>query len=259
MKGVVIFTFDNTWEGLLTCVFFAYEQKIYPTSIISDSKPKPLFHDYAYHIVTEEEKSNRVWEKLKKVLSHFARKMLLNVWLSEVEEAEMLLFRYICKNIDAPSSIEMNFGDPDVIHVSKIAKKVGSEARKIVQFVRFQQTKDNIYFAPVTPRYNVISMTTHHFKKRFADQEWIIYDTKRNYGLYYDLNRINEVAFDSSVLDAFIKGSLIDDKASESELFYRELWKKYFEHLTIKERLNLKLQKQMMPVRFWKYITEMQS
>lgn len=258
MTPVVIFTFDNTFEGLLSCVFFAYEQKIQPDSIISDTKQKPLFFDYSYHIVTEEEKSNRVWAKLNAILSSFARRMLFNVWLSELPETEMLLFRYISKNIDAPSSIEMNFGDPDVIQVSKIAKKVGSEARKIVQFVRFQQTKDNIYFAPVSPKYNVISMATNHFKKRFADQEWIIFDTKRRYGLYYDLDKISEITFDKRVLDAFSTGTLTDDKASESEIFFREMWKTYFEHLTIKERFNPKLQKQMMPVRFWKYITEMQ-
>ncbi len=258
MTPVVIFTYDNTFEGLLSCVFFAYEQKIYPSSIISDSKQKPLFFDYSFHIVTDEAKSNRVWNKLNIILSSFALRMLFNVWLSELPEREMLLFRYICKNIDAPSSIEMNFGDPDVIQVSKIAKKVGSEARKIIQFVRFQQTKDNIYFAPVSPRYNVISMSTNHFKKRFADQEWIIFDTKRHYGLYYDLNIISEVTFDISVLNAFTSGSLTEDKASDSELFFKDLWKAYFEHLTIKERFNPKLQKQMMPVRFWKYITEMQ-
>lgn len=258
MTPVVIFTYDNSFEGLLSCVFFAYEQKIRPDSIMSDAKHKPLFFDYSYHIVTEEEKSNRVWTKLNTILSSFARRMLFNVWLSELPETEMLLFRYICKNIDAPSSIEMNFGDPDVIQVSKIAKKVGSEARKIIQFVRFQQTKDNIYFAPVSPRYNVISMATNHFKKRFADQEWIIFDTKRHYGLYYDLNKVSEVTFDQSVLNAFTSGLLSDDKASESELFFKDLWKTYFQHLTIKERFNPKLQKQMMPVRFWKYITEMQ-
>ena len=258
MKQVVIFNYDNTFEGLLSCVFFAYEQKIYPTLIINETKPKPLFFDYSYHIVTEEEKSNRVWSKLNVILSVFARRMLFNVWLSELPETEMLLFRYICKNIDAPSSMEMNFGDPDVIQVSKIAKKVGSEARKIVQFVRFQQTKDNIYFAPVSPRYNVISMATNHFKKRFSDQEWIIFDIKRRYGLYYDLEKVSEVTFDKSVLDAFTSGSLTDDKASENEVFFKDLWKTYFQHLTIKERFNPKLQKQMMPVRFWQYITEMQ-
>lgn len=258
MTTVVIFTYDNTFEGLLSCVFFAYEQKIQPDLILSDTKQKPLFFDHAYHIVTEEEKSNRVWAKLNMILSSFARRMLFCVWLSELPDMEMLLFRYICKNINASSSIELNFGDPDVIQVSKIAKRVASEARKVIQFVRFQQTKDNIYFAPVTPKFNVISMATMHFKKRFADQEWIIYDTKRRYGLYYDLDTINEVTFDKRVLDAFTTGSISDDRASENEIFFRKMWKTYFEHLTIKERLNLKLQKQKMPVRFWKYIIEMQ-
>lgn len=258
MTTVVIFTYDNTFEGLLSCVFFAYEQKIQPDLILSDTKQKPLFFDHAYHIVTEEEKSNRVWAKLNMILSSFARRMLFCVWLSELPDMEMLLFRYICKNINASSSIELNFGDPDVIQVSKIAKRVASEARKVIQFVRFQQTKDNIYFAPVTPKFNVISMVTMHFKKRFADQEWIIYDTKRRYGLYYDLDTINEVTFDKRVLDAFTIGSISDDRASENEIFFRKMWKTYFEHLTIKERLNLKLQKQKMPVRFWKYIIEMQ-
>ena len=144
MTPVVIFTYDNTFEGLLSCVFFAYEQKIYPSSIISVSKQKPLFFDYSYHIVTEEEKSNRVWNKLNIILSSFARRMLFNVWLSELPETEMLLFRYMCKNIDAPSSIEMNFGDPDVIQVSKIAKKVGKSISHLKNRVIPQMLQENL-------------------------------------------------------------------------------------------------------------------
>ena len=101
-------------------------------------------------------------------------------------------------------------------------------------------------------------MATNHFKKRFADQEWIIFDIKRRYGLYYDLRKVNEVTFEKSVLDAVTTGSLSEDKASENEVFFKDLWKIYFQHLAIKERFNPKLQKQMMPVRFWKYISEMQ-
>ena len=101
-------------------------------------------------------------------------------------------------------------------------------------------------------------MTVNHFKKRYADQEWIIYDTNRKYGLYYDLNKMNEVTFDQNLLNAFTEGSLNSDKTSESGLFFRDLWKTYFEHLTIKERFNPKLQRQHMPFRYWKYLTEMQ-
>ncbi len=258
MKPFVIFTYDKTFEGFLSCVFFAYEQKITPDTIQGEDEPKPLFFDYSYHIITEEEKSKRVWKSLESKLSPFARKMVFNVWLSEVDEVETLLFRYVTKIIDSSISIEMNFGDDDILTVSKIAKKVGSEARKVIQFVRFQQTKDGIYFAPVAPRYNIISMTVNHFKKRYADQEWIIYDTNRRFGLYYDLSEVNEVTFDRKILDAFTEGALKSDKASESEIFFKELWKTYFQHLTIKERFNPQLQLQHMPRRYWKYLTEMQ-
>lgn len=101
MKPIVIFTFDNTFEGLLSCVFFAYEQKIVPDIIVSESEQKPLFYDYTYYIITETEKSSRVWKRLENILSSFARRMLFSVWLSELPETNMLLFRYICKNIDA--------------------------------------------------------------------------------------------------------------------------------------------------------------
>ena len=258
MKPFVIFTYDKTFEGFLSCVFFAYEQKIRPDTIQDEYEPKPLFFDYSYHIITEDEKSNRVWKSLESKLSPFARKMLFNVWLSEVDEVEALLFRYVSKVIDSSIAIEMNFGDDDILAVSKIAKKVGSEARKVIQFVRFQQTKDGIYFAPVAPRYNIISLTVNHFKKRYADQEWIIYDTNRKFGLYYDLSEVNEVTFDKKLLEAFTEGALKDDKASESEVFFKNLWKTYFQHLTIKERFNPQLQLQNMPKRYWKYLSEMQ-
>ena len=258
MKPFVILTYDKTFEGFLSCVFFAYEQKIKPDAIQGEREPKPLFFDYSYHVITEEEKSKRVWKSLETKLSSFARKMIFNVWLSEIAEVEMLLFRYVCKNIDSPVSLEMNFGDDDILSVSKIAKKVGSEARKVIQFVRFQQTKDGIYFAPVAPRYNIISMTVNHFKKRYADQEWIIYDTNRRFGLYYNLSEVEEVTFDKQILDAFTEGALVNDKASESEIFFKDLWKTYFQHLTIKERFNPRLQLQHMPKRYWRYLTEMQ-
>ena len=95
MTPVVIFTYDNTFEGLLSCIFFAYEQKIHPSSIISDSKQKPLFFDYSYHIITEEEKSNRVWNKLNIILSSFALRMLFNVWLSELPDRDVTFSLYM--------------------------------------------------------------------------------------------------------------------------------------------------------------------
>ncbi|ETI99568.1 MAG: hypothetical protein Q611_LSC00264G0001, partial [Leuconostoc sp. DORA_2] len=37
---------------------------------------------------------------------------------------------------------------------------------------------------------------------------------------------------------------------------YSSLWKCYFKSTTIEERKNLRLQRQMMPKRYWKHIFE---
>ena len=80
MKPLVLFTYDKTFEGLLSCIFFAYEQRIVPDSILNDKDQNPLFFDYSYTVITEDEKCNRVWTSLNKKLSPFARKMIFNVW-----------------------------------------------------------------------------------------------------------------------------------------------------------------------------------
>ncbi len=255
---MIIFTYDKTFDGLLSCLFFAYEQKKFPDMILAESDQKPLFVDEQYHIISEKEKSLRVWKALEKKLSKIARNMMLSAWLSELPETEMLLFRYIRKNIDHPQGIEMNFGDDDVLRVKEIAQKVAREAEQLRQFVRFQETADGIYFAPVTPRYNVLSLIVPHFQNRYGSQSWIIYDTNRNMGVYYDTHSVTEISFSQKDLSELKLGKLSDEKLSEDEALFQKMWKEYFKSTTIKERINLKLQRQHMPQRYWKYLTEMQ-
>ena len=255
---MIIFTYDKTFDGLLSCVFFAYEQKKFPDFILSESDQKPLFVDEQYRIITEKEKSLRVWKALEKKLSKRAQNMMLSVWLSELPETEMLLFRYIRKNIDHPEGVEMNFGDDDVLRIKEIAQKVAKEAEQLRQFVRFQETADGIYFAPVSPRYDVLSLIVSHFQSRYAGQPWIIYDTNRNTGLYYDTRSVVEVSFSQKDLSDLRLGVLDEEKLSSDETFFQQMWKEYFKSTTIKERINLKLQRQHMPRRYWRYLTEMQ-
>jgi probable DNA metabolism protein len=42
-----------------------------------------------------------------------------------------------------------------------------------------------------------------------------------------------------------------------AEKEYQDLWKKYFETIAIKERTNPRCQKNFMPVRYWKNLTEL--
>ena len=148
---MLIFRYDKTFEGLLTAIFDAYSIKRFPDVLLAAEETSPLFYDEIITVVTDEERSNRVWKGLQKKLSASALTSLTTCWLSELPEIDLVLFRYIHKAIDAPRSIELNFGDPDVLELSKVWKKVNNERLRVMQFLRFQKAADGTYFAALKP------------------------------------------------------------------------------------------------------------
>lgn len=253
---MTVFYYDKTFEGLLTAIFDAYSRKTFPDRLLKEGDVEPMFTEERYTVITQEENAARVWIALENKLSKLACNMLTHVWLSEEEGSDELLFRYIRKALDNKESIEMNFGDPDVLNVHKTARKVSHERHYLVMFVRFQKAADDIFFAPVSPVCNALPLAINHFADRFADQKWVIYDIKRNYGFYYDLHNVTEMTLDNK--DNFLDGKLDEKLMAEDEKLFQELWKGYFKSMTTKERINPKLQRQHMPKRFWKLLTEKQ-
>lgn len=254
---MVIFTYDKTFDGLLTVVFDAYFRRTFPDLLLEEGEPLPFFYDEVVEVTTDNEKAKRVWTALEKKLSKAGLSVITMTWLSELPEIDVKLFRYIRKNIDSPRSLELNFADPDILELTKLWKKVSGERHVIAQFARFQKTADGIFFAAFEPRYNVLSLCINHFKDRYADQKWLIYDVKRQYGYYYDLKNVEEVTFESKEYH-HITGKLHESVMAEDEKLFQQLWKQYFKSIAIKERINPKLHKQHMPVRYWKYLTEKQ-
>lgn len=253
---MVVFFYDKTFEGLLTAVFDAYNRKTFPDKLLGEGSIAPMFMNESYTVITQEDKSTRVWTSLQKKMSTLACNMLNYVWLSEEEDSDDLLFRYIRKVFDNTHSIEMNFGDDVVLQIHQLAKKVSKEKHFLVQFIRFQKAADGIFFAPVSPIYNALPLTISHLRDRFADQKWVVYDLKRKYGYYYDLNTVVEITLNDD--EHLLSGKLDDALMAEDEKLFQELWKGYFKSMTIKERINPKLHRQHMPKRFWKYLTEKQ-
>lgn len=251
-----VFFYDKTFEGLLTAVFDAYNRKTFPDKLLAEGEIAPLFMSDCYTVITQEDKARRVWTALEKKMSKLACNMLTNAWLSELDGADEMLFRYIRKTIDSKTSIETNFGDKDVLELHQTARKVSHEGHYLRMFVRFQKAADDIFFSPISPIYNALPLAVEHFVDRFADQKWVIYDVKRHYGYYYDLHTTEEITLDSD--DHLLSGKLDESLMAEDEKMFQDLWKGYFNAMTIKERINPRLQRQHMPKRFWKYLTEKQ-
>ena len=108
----------------------------------------------------------------------------------------------------------------------------------------------------IGPIYNVLPLVLTFFKERFADQKWAIYDEKRQYGYVYDLNSIEQVSLIDKD-DLIINSQVNQNYLTEDEVLFQTMWLRYCNAITIKERINPKLQRQHMPSRFWRYLPEM--
>lgn len=248
--------YDSTFEGLLTCIFDIYKRKEHPENISKINKQKLLFND-GLVIDTDSEKADRVWRGIQQRMSRKNKQLLYYAFLSEEQEVEMSIYRFLTRLFAGYPSLETDYGDSDVLLLSQLSESVAKEATRVLQFVRFQHTKDDIYFCGIDPKYDVIPLVTNHYKNRFSDQMWLIYDLKRNYGIFYNKEKVEEVVISKKEFDAFngqVKQALLDNEEDS----FQELWRHYFTHTNIKERKNLKLQRQFMPRRFWKYLPEKQ-
>lgn len=250
--------YDGSFEGFLTVIFECYARKIIPVDICSEQAFRGNLFSGMIDIPRDQQKADRVWKALKMKLHPNNKNMPFFAFLSEDPGIEMKLYRFIRRMFDSKRSIETDYGDQDVLGLRKIERRVMQEAVRIHQFVRFQETRDGLFFAPVEPAYNVLPFAMHHFKTRFADQKWLIYDIRRDYGFFYDLHRMHEVVLTEKLFSS-LNGRIQDHLAKEEERVYQTLWKDYFNQITIRERKNLRMQRQHMPQRYWKFLPEKAS
>lgn len=250
-----IFLYDNTFEGFLSAVFYAYDAKILPDKISGSRLFQEDLFANEFTIYTNIEYAKRVWNGIEKKESKQICQKIYRVFLSEIEDVEILIFRYIKLTFNSTGKIDTDYSNNIVLEFNNIYKKVTREAHRAVMFIRFQKTADGIYYAPFDPAYNVLPLTINHFKDRFSDQQWVIYDTRRNYGFYYNLKDVDEITISDSSVNPFT-GKINKEIMDENELNFQEIWNDYYQSTTIKERKNLKVHRQFLPKRFWKYLPE---
>lgn len=252
--SMTLLSYDSTFEGFLTAIFEIYEFKyLNPKIIKKDDLQQNLFVD-AIEIITDISKSDRVINKLNTQLEKDGVRSLIYAFLSEKQGIEDVLFNVINYSVENPKvNIMKDFANDAVLQISQLTKNVGREKHRMEAFIRFEQLKDGIYFAKIEPDFDVLTLIIRHFKNRYQDQKWLIYDLRRKYGVYYDLKDTEIVSMDLDIKSLEDKNNQI---FSETELNYQKLWWEYFDHTNIKERKNTKLHVKHVPKRYWKYLTE---
>jgi len=245
--------YDGSFDGLLTAIFEIFEYRFHDVNIVKreNFQLENMFAE-VHEVITQNEKAERVLKKIEDNIGKKGVHELLKVFLSEDQDLEHLIFSAVQESLQHPKeNILQNYTHHDILKISKISKSVSRERHRMTAFVRFEKMQDNVYFAKIDPDFNVLPLIRNHFKNRYQDQKWMIYDLRRNYGIFYDLE----------ICDFFYPDEKIDlhqyqKKFHDEEQQYQKLWQRYFTKTNIVERKNLKLHIQHVPKRYWKYLTE---
>ena len=136
--------YDGSFDGLFTAIFEVFEYRYKDVEIVS----KERFHQEnifaeIHEVITQNDKSERVLNKLEQNIGKSGIHQLLQVYLSEDPESEQLILSAVRQSIKHPGeNILQNYADNDILKISKICKSVDRERHRMTAFVRFEKIVD---------------------------------------------------------------------------------------------------------------------
>ena len=256
MNNYKIFVCENSIDGIFTAIYRAWSSGHGHANVKIEEKCEKnkysnieLFADYIY-VETDFEQAVKVSRSIKSKISIEAYEMVCRVALSDNQGKGDLIYRFLILGFQIGSRVVGHLSNTVVGQVSKINRYVSGEVHHLLGFIRFSEQDNNILTSVIHPKNNVLSLVTPHFADRLPNEKFVIFDDNRNIcslhlpGKSWIIAEISDIDIDLSDF-----GTIIGDE-------YENLWKTFFDNIAIKERINYKLQRNNLPIRFRRDMTE---
>ncbi|URM38630.1 hypothetical protein [Flavobacterium anhuiense] len=111
--------YDGSYEGWLTAVFEIYEYKLKDVVFAKEEISNTLLFSETHFVITDNIKANRVLNGLEQRLSHHGFNNLYFAFLSEMDQIEEILFRFVEYVFSSPMNIEGDLSRNEVLNVKK--------------------------------------------------------------------------------------------------------------------------------------------
>lgn len=243
---MIHYIYDGSFDGILTAIYEVYYGREIPDNIVPQDSMEENFLVQKAFITTDGEKARKVYEAIENKISEEALRRVFYAYLSEIEDHGMIILKYLQLGFKIGPQVDLNLSDDIVLMMDNIYNKVAREKHRMLGLIRFKELENGILYSSIEPDYNVIGLLAPHFASRMANENWAIHDVKRGIAIFYNKQ-------EWIIKDIELKDSLI---LKEEEEEYQELWKAYFKSIAIQSRINPRLQKRNMPMRYWKHLVE---
>lgn len=244
-RSVIVYLYDGSYEGLLSCVFESFAKKENPIEIsVQDAVQTSLYPTRT--IETDFAAAERVKKGICTKMSHEAYEWVRLCYFTCHPQKEKLILDFIRVGMRCGRKALSLLTDDSVNQLFKAVKHLTGESHQLKGFVRFS-VYDRIMVAVIEPKNFVLPLLAPHFCDRYANEAFMIYDKTHGTMLFY-------WPYQSAIVPV---EDYHEPEADEEEQFYRRLWKNYYDSIAIENRYNPKCRMSHMQKRYWSHLTEM--
>ena len=243
-RANLIYRYDGSLPGLLCCVFESCRTGRLPLDIWEEGEPSTSLAP-ELTIPADREEAAQVWRKLRQ-LSHEAARWTEVAFLSGAEDKAMALHDFLCEAFRRGRGIAGFLGDPVVARAYQLQRQVHNEAHLLLEFLRFEEHR-GVLVAQIEPKAFVLPLMGQHFAARFPGEAFLIHDIAHGAVLLHQGGRMEIRPLEELELEP----------VTPEEARYQDLWRRYYDTIAIKERLNPKCRMTHCHKRFWNHMLEM--
>lgn len=218
---------------------------------VKDRIVPELFCEY---VETEEtEKKALAVEKLiREHLGEYAYSRLYYAALSHEPDKGDAIFGTMraARKLADSTRIMDHLTEPSARRTFELSRNVGNEAHYFKEFLRFRELRNGVLFAKIEPKNQVLTCIAPHFADRLPLENWMIYDKTHGMFVVHEARKrwvlVSDACADESRFDEY----------SEAEEEIQELWKGFFNTISIEERESYARQRQHLPIWYRKNMVE---
>lgn len=247
IPGDMVYRYDGGLKGFYCCVYECVTSGRLPMGIWPQDMAQTTLLPLQW-IDTDPDRARRVRDSVARKISREAQALVETVFLSNLQEKELPMLRFLLKGYRTGASIANRLDDPDVATLHGAERHLLSEAHLLRGFIRFSD-HDGRLIATIRPKHFVLPFLAEHFMERFSRENFLIYDKTHGAALVYE-NRKGQIVSLEDMPDLAV---------SQEEDLYRNLWKRFYDTIAIPSRENPRCRMTHMPKRYWSEMTEMRA
>lgn len=249
---MIVYRCEDSLESIFTAIYLSYEENRNAEDTYLALNEEPMLFAENVGVRADSSKAIKVMRTLKR---RFGEEDYLSICMALAStdgEKAQAVYRTVVKGLDeryARGHLFDNLTDDNIAKAFSLARWVGREINHLKEFLRFQELGNGMLYAKIGPKSNALTFLMPHFADRLPVENFVIYDDTRDIFGVHPTGRQWYLLSGEERREPKLQ-------LSEQEMQYQELFRHFCRTIAIKERKNLNLQRNMLPLRFQEYMIE---